>query len=75
MDKVLDMNQTVFELCTSHPEAIEIMLELGFKGITEPGMLQTAGRIMTLSKGARMKKIDPEAIKSKFRSRGYTVIE
>ncbi|MNI42660.1 hypothetical protein D3C73_969610 [compost metagenome] len=75
MDKVLDMNQTVYELCSSHPDAMEIMLELGFKSIAEPGMLQTAGRFMTLAKGAKMKKIDPELIKAKFRSKGYAIIE
>lgn len=75
MNKVFDMNQTVYELCSSHPEAVEIMLELGFKGIAEPGMLQTAGRLMTLSKGAKLKKIDPELIKSKFRASGYDIKE
>lgn len=75
MNKVFDMNQTVYELCSSHPEAVEIMHELGFKGIAEPGMLQTAGRLMTLSKGAKLKKIDPELIKSTFRARGFDIKE
>ncbi|MNN01804.1 hypothetical protein D3C81_1144320 [compost metagenome] len=53
MDKVLDMNQTVYELCSSHPDAVEIMVELGFKSIAEPGMLQNGRSIYDAGQGCK----------------------
>ena len=40
-----------------------------------PGMLNTAGRIMTLEKGAKMKKISIEEIKKKLEEKGYQLAE
>jgi hypothetical protein len=49
------------------------MFEIGFKEIAQPGMLQTAGRYMTIPKGARMKKIPLEEIVATFKANGFTV--
>lgn len=73
MDKVIDLNKTVFELCNDDPAIKDILADLGFTDITKPGMLQTAGRFMTIPKGAKLKKINMEAIKKKFEDLGYTV--
>lgn len=43
MEKVLKMDESIFEMVLRHPEVVDIMVELGFKDITKPGMLQTAG--------------------------------
>ena len=51
MTRILDVNQTIYELCNQYPEIMSIMIEIGFENITKPGMLQTAGRVMTLPKG------------------------
>jgi len=51
------------------------MKELGFKSITNPAMLNTAGRYMTIPKGAAMKGIDLEKIREAFRQKGYEVVE
>ncbi|NLK74811.1 MAG: DUF1858 domain-containing protein [Clostridiales bacterium] len=74
-NKVVDLSKTVYELCSTNPEIIDILIELGFKDIAKPGMLQTAGRIMTLSKGAAMKKIDLNTIKETFKNHGYEIAE
>ncbi|WP_428910502.1 DUF1858 domain-containing protein [Niallia sp. Krafla_26] len=73
MDKVVDFDKTVYELCTEDSFIIEIMTELGFEKITKQGMLQTAGRIMTISKGARMRNIELTEIIETFEKHGYTV--
>jgi selenophosphate synthetase-related protein len=52
-----------------------ILKELGFKDITNPGMLNTAGRFMTIPKGAAMKKIPIETIKESFINHGYEIKE
>lgn len=75
MGKVIDLSKTVYEICTEDPGIIDIMKELGFEGITNPGMLNTAGRFMTLPKGALMKKLSMEKIKDVFQSKGYQIRE
>lgn len=73
MEKEIDLNKSVFELCKEYPEITEIMQEIGFKDIANPAMLNTAGRIMTIPKGAQMKKIDLETIRHAFEAKGFKV--
>ncbi|NLY39477.1 MAG: DUF1858 domain-containing protein [Firmicutes bacterium] len=75
MGKVIDLSKSVYEICKEHPEVVAIMKELGFENITNPGMLQTAGRFMTIPKGAAMKHIPMEKIKEAFTARGYDLKE
>lgn len=74
-DKEINLNETVFSLCDRYPEIKDIMAELGFTDIVKPGMLNTAGRIMTIAKGAKMKNIPIDKIRSLFEERGFTVGE
>ena len=69
----LDLNDSVYELCKNHPDIIDILINLGFTDIIKPGMLQTAGRVMTIPKGAAAKKIDMEVIQQAFSEKGYEV--
>ena len=73
--KTIDLRRSIHDLCKEDPEVIEIMVSLGFEMITSPGMLNTAGRVMTLPKGAMMKNIPLDKIRSVFTSRGYTIHE
>lgn len=75
MSKTIDLSKTLYELSKENPQIIEIMLELGFKDIGKQGVLQTAGRVMTIPKGAAMKKMDLEVIKQAFRKNGYDIRE
>ena len=73
MKKIVDFNKTIYELCTEDPFIIEIMKEQGFEQITKQGMLQTAGRVMTIQKGARMRSIELTDIIQTFEKHGYVV--
>lgn len=73
MEKVIDLKRSVHDLAQDYPEIKEIMLELGFTDIIKPGMLNTAGRFMTLPKGAAMKGIGIETITDALRRHGFTV--
>lgn len=69
----LDLSKSVYELVTAYPQLKDMMFDIGFKEINKPGMLQTAGRYMTIPKGARMKKIPLEEIVAAFKANGFTV--
>ena len=73
MTKVIDINKTIYELAGEYPEIIDILVGLGFADITKPGMLKTAGRFMTLPKGAALKKIAIEEIVKTFHEHGFEV--
>lgn len=73
MDKILNLNKSVFEIVKEYPEIKGILFELGFKDIITSGMLNTAGRFMTIPKGAAMKKIDMKLIVSTFEEKGFSI--
>lgn len=73
MEKVIDLNNTVYEICIKDPAVKEILSELGFTDILKPGMLTTAGKFMTIPKGAKLKKIDIDTVKKAFTEHGYTL--
>lgn len=70
----LDLTRSVYELCRDNPELPEVLKELGFTDITKPGMLTTAGRFMTLTKGAAMKKLSLDSIKETLAGKGYDIV-
>ena len=75
MPKPIRLSQSVHALCTQYPELVQILADIGFGDITKPGMLTSAGRFMTLPKGAAFKKLDLEIIKQKLTEQGFSVEE
>lgn len=75
MGKTIDFSKSIYEISRENPEVIGIMKELGFESIQTPGMLNTAGRFMTIPKGAAMKKISLDTIRDAFESKGYDIVE
>ncbi|MFE8700055.1 DUF1858 domain-containing protein [Cytobacillus sp. FJAT-54145] len=71
--KVINLNIPIGKLCSEFPEMVDIMAELGFDGITKPGMLQTAGRVMTIPNGCRMKGIDLQTVIHTLEKKGFTI--
>lgn len=71
MAKIIDLNEPVYEIYMKYPEISDILYQLGFHDIVKPGMINTVGRVMTLHKGATMKKIDFEVIEQALLDKGY----
>ncbi len=69
--KPIDLNATVYELCKKYPELVSILVELGFSEITKPGMLNSAGRFMTLPRGASFRHIPLETIITTLETNGF----
>lgn len=49
--KELSSKISIYKLSQECEQTLDVMKKLGFEDIVKPGMLQTAGRIMTLKKG------------------------
>ena len=71
MDKIINLNETVYEIYMKYPEISDILYQLGFHDIVKPGMINTVGRVMTLRKGDTMKKIDFEVIEQTLLDKVY----
>jgi hypothetical protein len=74
-DRLINLNDTVYEISKEYPDIISILVQMGFKDIQKPGMLNTMGKFMTIPKGAAMKKIELSAIIKELESKGYYVIK
>ena len=70
----IDFSKSLYELVSQYPEMKEIMLGIGFNEITKPGMLQTAGRYMTIPKGAKMNNIPLATIIQAFEEAGFQIV-
>lgn len=73
MQNIIDLDKSVYEICTKFPAIKDLMAENGFKEITEPGRLQTMGRFMTIPKGCAHKGVDLEELKDVFRAHGFFI--
>lgn len=73
-EKIINLNESVFELTQKHPEIIDVLVELGFNDIKNPAIRKTMGKFMTIPKGAAMKKKDLNIIIKHLESLGYQII-
>ena len=73
MSKILDLDKPVYELAKEYPDFIDIFASLGFADIKNPVMLNSMGRIITVNKGSKMKKIPLDKIKEVFIEHGYEI--
>lgn len=66
MEKIININTSIYNLVNEYPEIKDIMKDLGFDNIVNPVMLNTVGRVMTIKKGSAMKDISMGTIKEAF---------
>lgn len=66
----MDINSTVYDICKAHPQAVTVLKALGFENITNPLMMKTAGKVMTLPKASAMKGIPMEKIEEAMEAAG-----
>lgn len=71
--KSISLDQPIYELVQTEPEIIPVMVAIGLDGVTQPGLLQTAGRFMTLRKGAKMKEIQLNTLITALHNAGFEV--
>ncbi|MDO5026947.1 MAG: DUF438 domain-containing protein [Tissierellia bacterium] len=74
MGKKIDLNKTVYELTKEYPELIDVMKELGFDEITKQVMINSVGRMMTIPKGAKMKKISMLDVVASLKAEGFELV-
>lgn len=71
---MVSLKDNVDEIVRKHPEAVDILVKLGFSDIANPLMRSTMGKFMTLPKASAMKKIPLEDILRAFSEKGIEVM-
>lgn len=69
----ISLDTPVHDLVTQTPAIIEVMVAMGLDGVTDPKLLKTVGRLMTLRKGAKMKHIDLADLIDQLKAAGFEV--
>ena len=73
MNKI-DLSKPVAELLKDHPELKQILVDLGFKPLENPAMLNTVGKVTSLKMGAKLANIPLNSIVQTLECHGYELI-
>ncbi len=73
--KTIDLEKTVYDLCSSNPELAPLLASIGFTEIVKPMMLATVGKFMTIPKGAAMRDINMEIIRQILEANGFEILD
>jgi len=64
----------VKQVLDSHPELLDILVDLGFKPLANPAMRQSVGKVVTLKQGCKLINLPLEQLVNELQWNGYTVI-
>ncbi|MRI85782.1 DUF1858 domain-containing protein [Aerococcaceae bacterium WS4759] len=73
MDQTIDLNVAVYDVVKKNPELIDLLVELGFKPLKNPLMLNSIGRTTTIKKGAKLIGLSLDEITQTLEWNGYIV--
>lgn len=74
MENQVDLNRSVKQVLDSHPELLDILVDLGFKPLANPAMRQSVGKVITLKQGCKLINLPLEQLVNELQWNGYTVI-
>ena len=73
MEKRIDLTHTVYQLTQAYPEIIDIMASLGFTEIKKKAIRLSAGKLITIPKGAAMRGISMDLVVKALHDNGFVV--
>ncbi|MDG3142346.1 DUF1858 domain-containing protein [Streptococcus suis] len=71
----IDLKKPVAEVIAEHPELKELLIAIGFKPLDNPMMLNTVGKVTSLTVGSKLANIPLEKVKRTLLSNGYEIKE
>lgn len=69
----IDVSIPVAQVIDHHPEILDLLVEMGFKPLSNPLMRNTIGRKVTIQQGAKMIGLAISDIKQTLEWNGYEV--
>ena len=71
--KIIDFNESVYDICTAHPEIKDVLISAGLSNLANPVMFSTAARFAKIPEGAKNHNIDVSVIEQKIRDLGFEI--
>lgn len=65
----------VYEVVKDNPELLDLLVDLGFKPLANPSLLNSLGRVTTIRQGAQLIKLPLNNIIQQLEWNGYEVIQ
>lgn len=72
-NKVIDFDTPIKQFADKYPDFIKTMVKAGFTKISNPILVNTVGRKVTINEGAQMMKLDLHEVKRVFQKEGFQV--
>ncbi|WP_157154515.1 DUF438 domain-containing protein [Brachyspira murdochii] len=69
----ININESIYNLCTKYPKLKDALYDLGFDKIKNPIMFNTISKFMTINNALKMKDIDIKDIKDKLNEYGFDI--
>ncbi|WP_368645751.1 DUF1858 domain-containing protein [Alkalibacterium putridalgicola] len=73
MDNVIDFTIPVFKVLEKYPEIKPLLVTAGFKPLTDPKMLNSVGRLVSLNQGAKKINVRAKDLAKELEWNGYEV--
>lgn len=74
MTKVIDLKKSVYELVKEYPEVADILAGMGLSEVKKSAVLNSIGKLMTIPKGVKFRKLPLDEVIGKFKSAGFEVL-
>lgn len=74
MNKFININESVYNICKNHSEIKDILYDLGFEAIKNPIMFNTVARKISIKKALDIKKVSEDKLIEKFRENGFDIV-
>lgn len=72
-DNTIDVNESVYSVIEKNPELLPLLVELGFKPLNNPTMLNSLGRMTSIRKGSKLINQPLGKIVQELQWNGYKV--
>ena len=73
MNKFININESVYNICKNHREIKDILYDLGFEAIKNPIMFNTIAKKITIKKALEIKNISEVELIKKFKENGFDI--
>lgn len=73
MNKFININESVYNICKNHSEIRDILYDLGFKSIKNQVMFNTIAKKITIKKALEIKNISEVELIKKFKENGFYI--
>ena len=70
---MIDLDLPVYQTLQDHPEILDLLVDLGFKPLKNPMMVNSLGKVTSLRQGASLIQLDLNDLITSLDQNGYLI--